>query len=62
MVANDRFFISYIQIQLIIKTAYLLEAFKSQEKIFEYKIVQVEISLTIADLQGREPWILSTFT
>jgi len=40
--------VSYIQIWLIIKTAYLLEAFKPHVKIFEFKIVKVEISLTIA--------------
>jgi len=37
-----------IQIQLIIKTAYLLEVFKPHLKIFVFKIVQVEIPLTKA--------------
>jgi len=31
------FFVSYIQIRLIIKTACLLEAFKPHLKIFEFK-------------------------
>jgi len=33
------FFVTYIQIRLIIKTAYLLEAFQPHLKIFKFKIV-----------------------
>jgi len=54
MVAKSIVLLSYIQIRLIIKTAYLLEAFKPHLKIFEFKIVEVKISLTKAGSTRHE--------
>jgi len=54
-----------IQIWLINKTAYLLEVFKPHVKIFEFKIVKVEISLTITGStrhRSFQPWLFLTFT
>jgi len=52
----------YIQIWLIIKTAYLLEEFKPHLKIFEFKIVKVEIALTKArSTRHGSPWCFPTF-